>query len=206
MRSVAPTADRRVGRPLDPRHSLFWTTHPNAMNAPHITSRLPAPVGRFFALFPLVKYPEIVPSTNATRDADGTPTLWIRPPPQDDDREDVLSADVECLKWQAYLALRSTSETQQHRNQRFHIHWDVHSAGAIGGHLPNLYLADGQLLPSHDIPDWMDKHLGGGSEDGLDGYLDAATRDESRAWVSLLEGNVHAALVSTLLPSHWLCF
>jgi metaxin len=35
----------------------------------------------------------------------------------------------------------------------------------------------------------------------LEGYKDEEARDESRAWVSLLEGDVHAALVTFLVQS-----
>jgi metaxin len=37
----------------------------------------------------------------------------------------------------------------------------------------------------------------------LEGYKDEETRDESRAWVSLLEGDVHTALVIFLCKSTW---
>jgi len=37
--------------------------------------------------------------------------------------------------------------------------------------------------------------------DPLEGYKDEAARDENRAWVSLLEGVVHAALVCAVYLS-----
>ena len=59
---------------------------------------------------------------------------------------------------------------------------------------------DGELLAAHSIPTWVDAKLGVDSaEDPLEGYADAEARIESRAWVALLEGVVHAALVCTCL-------
>ena len=54
---------------------------------------------------------------------------------------------------------------------------------------------EGELLPAQLIPEWVDGQVG--ALDELEGYADEAARDESRAWVALLEGNVHAALVCT---------
>jgi metaxin len=64
----------------------------------------------------------------------------------------------------------------------------------MGGRLPNLHLTSGQLLPAQLIPTWADETLNE-HERPLEGYKDQAALDESRAWVSLLEGDVHAALV-----------
>ncbi|KAF9073690.1 hypothetical protein BDP27DRAFT_1416776 [Rhodocollybia butyracea] len=45
------------------------------------------------------------------------------------------------------------------------------------------------------IVEWVDVKLAHSALDDLwDGYKDEAAKDESRAWVALLEGNVHAAL------------
>lgn len=148
---------------------------------------LPAPLRHFFALFPLYEYPP-VPAPYAARPVDA-PTLWIRAPraPADDD----LSADVECLKWQAYLALRGCHDIA--------LRWDVSADGALEGQLPNLQLpaaatpGESTLLPAHLLPGWADARVG--ALDLLEGYADDAARDESRAWVALMEGNVHAALV-----------
>jgi metaxin len=181
------------------------------MNAPTTSPhwpKLPEPLRALFSHFPLYKYPPILPAT-ATAPLTA-PVLWILPPvSQDADagkahtRENLLSSDVECLKWQAYLAFRGLNDIG--------VRWDVHPAGAIDGRLPNLHLpaspaevgaadkpknaSNGQLLASHAIPEWMETKVG--ALDELEGYLDASTRDESRAWVTLLEGHVHAALVSS---------
>ncbi|KAK7029761.1 hypothetical protein R3P38DRAFT_3188631 [Favolaschia claudopus] len=66
--------------------------------------------------------------------------------------------------------------------------------GAMGGRLPNLHLANGQLLPAQLIPTWVDKTLQE-EEWPLEGYKDQAALDESREWTSLLEGDVHSALL-----------
>ncbi|KIM71976.1 hypothetical protein PILCRDRAFT_830051, partial [Piloderma croceum F 1598] len=75
----------------------------------------------------------------------------------------------------------------------------------VDGRLPCLHVTRSgegegeegtELLAAHMIPEWVDKTLGvelGGS--AFDGYRDEAARDESHAWVSLLEGKVHAALI-----------
>ncbi len=133
------------------------------------------------------------------------PTLWIAPP-----SDNLLSSDVECLKWQAYLALRGLKDVR--------LRWDIAPEGCIDGALPNLHTPvadsllkserlsrsdgaeDGELLAAHSIPMWVDAKLGVDSaEDPLEGYADAEARIESRAWVALLEGVVHAALVCTRL-------
>ncbi|TFK42346.1 hypothetical protein BDQ12DRAFT_719226 [Crucibulum laeve] len=169
--------------------------------------KLPAPVASFFSLFPLHTYPAIpVPSKKPIK----TPTLWIAPPlpapaSSPDTPPSPLSADVECLKWQAYLALRSVNHIK--------VRWDISAEGGIDARLPNLHVPmdqslelpelrktegaeDGELLAKAMIPTWVDARLGVDSaEDPLEGYKDELARDESRAWVSVLEGDVHAALI-----------
>lgn len=162
---------------------------------------LPPPLRHFFTLFPLYTHPPI-DSPDKARPVT-SPTLWIHPPWSPD--ADVLSSDVECLKWQAYLALRGLSDID--------IRWDVSPDGALDNRLPNLHVplktlpgaseevkqqddGEGELLPAHLIPEWVDGRIG--AFDELEGYADETARDESRAWVSLLEGNVHAALVRVL--------
>lgn len=120
----------------------------------------------------------------------------------------LLSADVECLKWQAYIALRGLSSIR--------VRFDVTSDGALENRLPNLHIPlsegvlpkdeshhknlreeqDGELLAAQMIPTWVDAKLGVSSvQDENEGYIDKSARDESRAWVSLLEDVVHAALI-----------
>ncbi|KAI0332640.1 hypothetical protein GY45DRAFT_1246328 [Cubamyces sp. BRFM 1775] len=159
---------------------------------------LPAPLRQFFTHFPIYTHPPI-DSEDKARPVT-SPTLWIHAPWSPD--ADVLSSDVECLKWQAYLALRGLSDIA--------IRWDVSVDGALDNRLPNLHVplktlpgaskevkegddGEGELLPAHLIPEWVDGQVGALNE--LEGYVDQAARDESRAWVALLEGNVHAALV-----------
>ncbi|KAI8982850.1 hypothetical protein BD414DRAFT_491338 [Trametes punicea] len=168
-----------------------------AMASPLALS-LPAPLRHFFSLFPLYTHPPIE-SPDKARPVT-SPTLWIHPPWSPD--ADVLSSDVECLKWQAYLALRGLSDVV--------LRWDISVDGALDNRLPNLHVplktlpgaslevkqqddGEGELLPAHLIPEWVDGQVG--ALDELEGYVDQAARDESRAWVALLEGNVHAALV-----------
>ncbi|KAF8912040.1 hypothetical protein CPB84DRAFT_1742680 [Gymnopilus junonius] len=123
-------------------------------------------------------------------------------------------AYVECLKWQAYLALRGLTN--------IHLRWDIAPEGSIDRALPNLHVPlsdspvkneglalsdgaeDGELLAAHSIPTWVDAKLGVDSgADPLEGYKDQPSRVESRAWVSLLEGVVHAALlISQPQPSY----
>ena len=171
--------------------------------------RLPQPLRTFFSLFPLYTHDAPTPPTpfrTLTR-----PTLWVHPP-----RSTIadtveagsalhLSADVECLKWQAFLALRGVQDLA--------VRFDVAPDGAIEGRLPNLHVplksavdsenvvreddGAGDLLAAHLIPEWVARQVGEVGE--LEGYRSVETRDESRAWVSLLEGNVHAALVCLYL-------
>lgn len=171
-----------------------------AMNSPTSSSHwpsLPKPLRAFFSKFPLYTYPPIRASA---RTPVTVPTLWIVPPANTDVNSDLLSVDINCLKWQAYLALRGLRHVQ--------VRWDVAPDGAIDGRLPNLHVpatdvkdaaldasseAEGQLLSAAMIPEWVVGKAG--ALDELQGYADAAARDESRAWVSLLEGHVHTALV-----------
>jgi metaxin len=150
------------------------------------------PLSAFYAHFPLHTYPAVYPPSSFSLER---PTLWIARPRGTGS----LSADVECLKWQAYLALRGVTNVA--------VRWDISPDGALGGRFPNLQIppsanddGKGKLLPSHMIPAWVDEKVGA-STDPLEGYKDEASRDESYAWVALLEGNVHAALVSVFASS-----
>lgn len=145
--------------------------------------QVPPAIARVFSLFPLHTFPPIKTQSGKHPDV---PTLWIHPPQSATSR---LSTDVECLKWQAYLALRGLSKIA--------VRCDIDPQGAMGARLPNLHLANGQLLPAQLIPTWADEVLEE-QERPLEGYKDQAALDESRAWVSLLEGDVHAALVRAL--------
>ncbi|KAK2466749.1 hypothetical protein APHAL10511_001007 [Amanita phalloides] len=60
--------------------------------------------------------------------------------------------------------------------------------------LPRPSRQEGQLLAARLIPSWADSQRGP-VDPILEGYRDQPARDESRAWVSLLEGTVHAALL-----------
>ncbi|KAL0946763.1 hypothetical protein HGRIS_012938 [Hohenbuehelia grisea] len=160
--------------------------------------QLPAPLRSFFVHFPLHTYDPILPKNKKQTTA---PTLWIAPPRTglDPDNTDLLSSDVKCLKWQAYLALRGVTGVQ--------VRYDVAPDGGIDGRLPNLQVSlegrvaspeDGELLAAHLIPTWVDGWLerhGKKGADPLEGHLDQAAKDESTAWVALLEGQIHAALV-----------
>ena len=186
---------------------------------------MPAFLQRFYAMFPLHIYeqeptlPASLFSSPASPDpseAEGyqvediatNATLFIHPPAKPE--ETLLSSDIECVKWQAYLALRAIPGGVK-------VRWDLASEGAVDGRLPNLFLPvpkrlarkdmKGELLESRRIPSWVDGEIGkatGGDEgdEALEGYKDDAARDESRAWVALLEGDIHAALKATTpLPS-----
>ena len=171
--------------------------------------KLPPLLASFFSLFPLHTYPSITP---LNRLAASLPTLWIHPPRDSStpSETNLLSEDVECLKWQAYLALRGLTNIK--------IRIDVKTEGGIDRRLPTLHVPtsesleknealnisecseNGQLLPTHLIPTWVNMKLGVNfNADPLEGYKDEAARDESRAWVALLEGVVHAALVCASL-------
>jgi metaxin len=157
------------------------------------TFTIPAPLRTFYSYFPLYTYPPNVP--NNWRPITNT-TLWILPP-RNLDSDQLLSSDVECLKWQAFLALRGFSDII--------VRWDVSPDGAMDGRLPNLHVPKGagqkdehgagELLAAHMIPGWVEKENMSAEEHVFEGYIDEAARDESHAWVALLEGKVHAAVV-----------
>lgn len=160
---------------------------------------MPAFIRKLYSHFPLYYYPT-TPTSQAP--ANTNHVLWITPP-SSFTPTNVLSSDVECLKWQAYLALRGIHDVR--------VRWDIVPAGGIDGRLPCLWVpsnerekedgsgsqgSNGELLSARMIPGWADEAHGEhiwNSE--LEGYIDEQTKDESRAWVSLLEGAVHAALV-----------
>jgi len=156
--------------------------------------QIPETVRNIFSIFPLHTYPAVPPPPSpGSSSSPAAATLWIAAPPSS---TEVLSADVECLKWQAYLALRGVSPGV------LNVRTDVDPQAALEGQFPNLRVNDkleqeeGSLLPAYLISAWTDAHLGVSSlDDSLEGYRDETARDESRAWVALLEGNVHSALV-----------
>ncbi|OAX42009.1 hypothetical protein K503DRAFT_711481 [Rhizopogon vinicolor AM-OR11-026] len=147
------------------------------------------PFLKFLNKFPLYTYPAItVPQCHSQG-----PTLWIAPPRASDDQttnSGILSTDVECLKWQAYIALRGLTDIA--------VRWDISPEGGIDGRLPCLHVpAIGdislELLAPRAISRWVDGRTGNWN-DQLNGYRDSSLKDESTAWVSLLEGVVHTAL------------
>ena len=177
---------------------------------------IPKIVQDIFSRFPLYTYPAILPPKSTSSAAAATrPTLWIHPPIPDIilPSTNLLSADVSCLKWQAFIALCANNITADgaHPEPVMAVRWDVDPEGGVDGVLPSLQLppsSDGDekasLLAAKDIPSWVrqarhraDPAAAAGNDD-LEGYNDPDARDESRAWVSLLEGPVHAALVGLI--------
>ncbi|KAJ3801481.1 hypothetical protein GGU11DRAFT_675021 [Lentinula aff. detonsa] len=171
--------------------------------------QVPGPLKTLFSYFPLYTHPPLNAKENKTLQG---PTIWARLSKTNNSADAVLSSDVECLKWQAYLALRGLSGIR--------VRFDVDAQGAIDGRLPNLHVpfdasatyswsADNnkksstgpiddstELLSAPHIVEWVDAKLAHSAlDDAWEGYKDEAAKDESRAWVSLLEGNVHAALL-----------
>ncbi|KAF8470471.1 hypothetical protein DFH94DRAFT_211850 [Russula ochroleuca] len=166
------------------------------MATAHPLLTVPPPLAKLFSYFPLKTYPPSKPAKRPIVD----PLLWVHPPfPSVPGKESVLSADVECLKWQAHIALRGFRNVS--------VRWDVSQDGALNGRLPNLKSPsertkdpDGELIAAQDIPTWIDEKVG--ALDDLEGYKDVHSRDESHAWIALLEGDVHAALaMAQPLPS-----
>lgn len=158
---------------------------------------LPEPLQRFLSQFPLYTYPSILVTSRRPLQK---PTLWIAPPRttavDQTFNSDILSTDVECLKWQAYIALRGVTDIV--------ARWDISPEGGIDGRLPCLHTpafgdASSELLAPRSIPGWVDGRVGSGN-DHLNGYSDETLKDESHAWVSLLEGIVHAALTLSEPP------
>ncbi|KAJ3773595.1 hypothetical protein FB446DRAFT_787707 [Lentinula raphanica] len=174
--------------------------------------QVPGPLKTLFSYFPLYTHPPLNAKGNRALEC---PTIWVHPSRTNNSPDAVLSSDVECLKWQAYLALRGVSNIQ--------VRFDVDAQGAIDRRLPNLHVpfdasvtyswsADNkdkkaqsstgpiddstELLSAPHIVEWVDVKLAHSAlDDPWEGYKDEGAKDESRAWVSLLEGNVHAALI-----------
>ncbi|KAG8829815.1 hypothetical protein FRC17_005987 [Serendipita sp. 399] len=194
---------------------------------------MPTFLQRFYSLFPLHVYEGPLPfPTDAfsslvegTKDSEKTwdtlqeypsddmnasPILFIHKPTEPS--KSLLSSDIECVKWQAFLALRTGS---------IRVSWDLAPEGALGGKLPNLYLPSprrqegtkqashfnvtGELLESRRIASWINGEMGQrtqkerhradwGEDRMLEGYKNAEARDESRAWITLLETDVDAVI------------
>ncbi|KAJ8589164.1 hypothetical protein M405DRAFT_852230 [Rhizopogon salebrosus TDB-379] len=160
---------------------------------------LPEPLRTFLSKFPLHTYPPI--KATPRRPLQGH-TLWITPPRTSADDQstnsDILSADVKCLKWQAYIALRGLTDIA--------VRWDISPEGAVDGSLPCLHVLaevqgddSGEVLASSFIPRWVDIRTGRW-DDPLNGFRDQSAKDESNAWVSLLDGVVHTALTLSQPP------
>ena len=165
------------------------------------TIPIPRPILALFSKFPLHTHPPILTNSQQNIDSSSLATLWIQPPKPDIflPSTNLLSEDVECLKWQAYIALRLShrgSTISKENARTVAVRWDIAEDGGVDGRLPALQANDRKLLAARAIPGWVDKILGEeGSASPLEGYADERARDESRAWVALLEGVVHAALV-----------
>ncbi|KIK59584.1 hypothetical protein GYMLUDRAFT_245254 [Collybiopsis luxurians FD-317 M1] len=192
--------------------------------------QVPGPLKTLFSYFPLYTHPPLHPQSKSTLEG---PTIWVYPPKHSSDNqtaagstETVLSSDVECLKWQAYIALRGLSKIR--------VRFDVDAQGAVDGRLPNLHVpfdasaaGDGyswraavqnakntdtgnvdnssELLSAPQIVEWVDVKLAHSAlDDEWEGYRDEAAKDESRAWVALLEGDIHAALILSEPPKSFL--
>jgi metaxin len=134
--------------------------------------------------FPLVTYPPLTITAPLSAKDTSEPVLWVHPAQEEESPN--LSQDVECLKYQAYLALTLTG-------LRMKIRTDVDEQGAMNGKLPNLY-ANGKLMERHDIFGWAAEERGQPEEPEWDGYRDEKTKEESLEWVKLLEGVIHHAL------------
>ncbi|KAF5389833.1 hypothetical protein D9757_003608 [Collybiopsis confluens] len=198
--------------------------------------QVPGPLKTLFSYFPLYTHPPINPESKSSALKD--PTIWVHPPKLTDRNasspnsssntsDSVLSSDVECLKWQAYIALRGLSQIR--------VRFDVDAQGAVDGRLPNLHVAldasappgggsyswrtasgggntyvdnvdnSTELLSAPQIVEWVDVKLAHSAlDDEWEGYRDEASKDESRAWVALLEGNIHAALILSQDPPSFL--
>ncbi|KAE9394124.1 hypothetical protein BT96DRAFT_886820 [Gymnopus androsaceus JB14] len=174
--------------------------------------QVPGPLKSLFSYFPLYSHPPLNAKGNSVLDG---PTIWVHPS-NEHSSDAVLSSDVECLKWQAYLALRGLSKIR--------VRFDVDAQGAIEGRLPNFHVPfdasasyswtaykkvsstgaiddSTELLSAPHIVEWVDVKLAHSAlDDAWEGYRDEAAKDESRAWVALLEGNVHAALILSQPP------
>lgn len=154
---------------------------------------LPEPLLKLFSAFPLKTYPAI---ENPYVLKVSKPTIWIHPPL--DPKSGHFSRDVECLKWQAYFALRGLKDVE--------ARWDVSPEAGLDGTLPTLQTPDGRLLNAEKMVGWVEATSNTeGPRDELEGYVSADVQDESRAWVTLLETVVHAQLVCRFCPHAHLC-
>ena len=140
--------------------------------AQHSLLSVPPALAKLFSFFPLKTYPPLKPAKVPIVN----PLLWIHPPHLSvPSKESVLSADVECLKWQAHIALRGL--------RNISVRCDVSQDGAINARLPNLQAPSkrtkdpaGELIAAQDIPTWIDEKVG--ALDDLEGYKDIRSSDK----------------------------
>ena len=141
---------------------------------------LPRGLRSFFERFPLHTYAS---SGTLAESGPTKPQLWVLPPKHSPSK---LSAEVVCLRWQTYLALRGAEVAMR---------YDIATDGGLAGRLPVLQLPHGELLSFDMIASWVEGELG---RPAFDGFKDAELENEQHAWFSLLDGPVSAALVSDL--------
>jgi len=151
---------------------------------------IPTPVRTFFSKFPLQTYPAIERTSDEHPEE---PTLWILPP--ENPSSSVLSSDVECLKWQAYIALRPRDTSEGDRKD-VKVCWDLGSAAGVDGQLPTFCIRrhnsktgrrEWKFLGPKGIAEWID-----GPAELQE--KDSPFSDEMEAWIQLLEGDIHDAV------------
>ncbi len=74
------------------------------------------------------------------------------------------------------------------------VRWDVTPDGSVDGRLPSLQTVERTVLGARMIPGWVDDELQT-EDDALKATGTLPRRTRARAWVALLEGTVHTALV-----------
>ncbi|CEL51641.1 hypothetical protein RSOLAG1IB_00176 [Rhizoctonia solani AG-1 IB] len=141
-----------------------------------------------------------------------------------------LSADPESLRWQAYLALHkvdnvhiswaaglesgvpklvlpvgakkplgvdigSLNESLEEKGTETNEKVDTNEKSRDTAEIESIR----EVIDPGRIPAWVDE-VQGRSVDGLEGFVDDTTRNESRAWIALLDGVVHSALLLATPP------
>ncbi|KAJ1309584.1 hypothetical protein OPQ81_006357 [Rhizoctonia solani] len=145
-----------------------------------------------------------------------------------------LSADPESLRWQAYLALRGVENVHvswavgpEGGAPKLVLPAGAKKPLGVDMDSPNESLGEEtapsaknidtdekdqgkveieairELIDPARIPVWVDS-IQGRSVDSLEGFVDAAARDESRAWVALLDGVVRSVLLLATPPPPFL--
>ncbi|KND04857.1 orotate phosphoribosyltransferase [Spizellomyces punctatus DAOM BR117] len=138
------------------------------------------PLRKFKNLFPLVRLPPVYTPPPVPADPARTPILFIFPRK----KQHITSLDVECVKYQAFLAFSNYN----------HVTQECHEPEmSPSGQLPFLVTSDGRLLTGRQIVEEVKATVG-----DLESRLTDAEKNDVKAFTFLAEAKLDFALLFTM--------